>query len=78
MKLEPEDLERLITWMDTYAQCLGSFSPDQERRLLDLRKRHTGLLIEREGRRTAAGDALSAGPAALPRGQWHPAVFPRE
>ena len=50
VKLTEADLERLITWMDTYAQRLGSFSAEQERQLLALRKRSTALLIERNGK----------------------------
>ena len=48
VKLDAESMERLITWMDTYAQRLGSFSDEQERELSDLRRRHKGLLIERK------------------------------
>ncbi|MDP7248790.1 MAG: hypothetical protein QGF00_04240, partial [Planctomycetota bacterium] len=48
VKLSAADLERLIIWMDTSAQKLGSFSEDQERRLIALRQRVAGLLIERE------------------------------
>ena len=48
VKLTAADLERLIVWMDTYAQRLGSFSDDQEKRLLALRKCSAALLIERE------------------------------
>jgi catechol 2,3-dioxygenase-like lactoylglutathione lyase family enzyme len=47
LKLDAEGLERLLTWMDTYAQRLGSFSEEQERELLELRRRHADLLIER-------------------------------
>lgn len=53
VRLEGEDLERFVVWMDTYAQRLGSFSDDQERRLVELRKRHRDLLNEREPSRTA-------------------------
>lgn len=44
VRLSPEDLERLITWMDTYAQRLGSFSPEQEKELLSLRGRWATML----------------------------------
>ena len=50
VKLTKADLERLITWMDTYAQRLGSFSDKQEQQLLDLRKRTAALLIERNSK----------------------------
>ncbi len=69
VKLDPESLERLVTWMDTYAQRLGSFSSDQERRLLDLRKRCEALLIECERRRTAAFGRSGARTAGLSSGQ---------
>ncbi|HIQ21969.1 MAG TPA: hypothetical protein EYH34_12160 [Planctomycetes bacterium] len=39
VQLRRDDWERLITWMDTYAQKSGSFSPDQQQRLRQLRKR---------------------------------------
>ena len=47
VKLTGDDLERLITWMDTYAQRKGSFSDAQERVLTDLRRRSAPILIER-------------------------------
>ena len=45
--LSVEDRERLITWMDTYAQRQGHFSPEQERSLVALRERHAALLAKR-------------------------------
>jgi mono/diheme cytochrome c family protein len=45
--LEADDLERLVTWMDTYAQRQGAFSADQETRLTRLRDDYAGLLAER-------------------------------
>jgi hypothetical protein len=48
VELTDEEMERLIVWMDTYAQHKGSFSDDQERVLLDLRRRSAALLIERD------------------------------
>jgi mono/diheme cytochrome c family protein len=47
VKLDAEARERLIVWMDTYAQKLGAFSPDQERQLQELRRACAGLLAER-------------------------------
>jgi mono/diheme cytochrome c family protein len=38
--------ERFAVWMDTYAQRLGSFSTDQERRLEDLRRACADLLTD--------------------------------
>jgi hypothetical protein len=45
--LDNHSLMRLIVWMDGYAQKLGSFSADQERRLLALRRDCADLLIDR-------------------------------
>ena len=47
VKLDPDSLDRLVVWMDTYAQKLGAFSPDQERRLEELRRACAPLLVER-------------------------------
>jgi hypothetical protein len=44
VRLGAEDLAQLITWMDTYAQLRGSFSDEQERRLLALREAWADLL----------------------------------
>jgi len=46
--LTAEYRERLIVWMDTYAQYKGSFSDDQELVLVNLRRRWAALLIERK------------------------------
>jgi hypothetical protein len=48
LELDESDWERLVVWMDTYAQRLGSFSPEQERDLERLRAASQALLIERE------------------------------
>jgi hypothetical protein len=56
LKLDAESLERLIIWMDIYVQRLGSFSPEQEQRLLELRKRSANLLIERPPTAPAADE----------------------
>ena len=47
VKLDQDATERLTVWMDLYAQDLGSFSEDQEKRLVDLRKRSSTILAER-------------------------------
>ena len=47
VKLAPGDFERLITWMDTYGQRQGHFSPAQERELEELRQRVAALLAAR-------------------------------
>jgi hypothetical protein len=44
--LDDNSLKRLIVWMDGYAQKLGSFSIDQEQRLLDLRRDYADLLVD--------------------------------
>jgi hypothetical protein len=47
VQLDAEDRERLLTWLDTYAQRQGHFSDDQERELAELRRASAGLLTER-------------------------------
>ncbi len=44
VKLPPADLERLIVWMDTYAQRLGTFDERQEQHLVELRELWRDLL----------------------------------
>jgi hypothetical protein len=44
VKLDPDSRERLLTWMDTYAQCRGSFSESQEQELKKLRQTWSDLL----------------------------------
>ena len=39
VSLTPDEWDRLITWMDTYGQRLGSFGNDQEERLRELRRK---------------------------------------
>ena len=46
VKLDARARERFTVWMDTYAQRLGSFSADQERRLEDLRRACADLLTD--------------------------------
>jgi Hydrazine synthase alpha subunit middle domain len=46
VKLDADSLDRLATWMDTYAQRLGSFSEQQERELLAFRRTLSPLLSE--------------------------------
>jgi hypothetical protein len=38
VELNADDLERLITWLDTYGQRLGAFSETQEKELIALRE----------------------------------------
>jgi hypothetical protein len=49
VKLTPEDRQRLVTWMDTYGQRLGSFDREQEERLRKLRQTAASLLAEQSG-----------------------------
>jgi hypothetical protein len=46
VKLDTDSLARLATWMDTYAQRLGSFSEQQERELMAFRRDLSPLLAE--------------------------------
>jgi len=42
--LDPDSLDRLATWMDTYAHRQGHFSPAQEEQLRQLRQKLAGML----------------------------------
>ncbi len=44
--LDADSFSRLVTWMDVYAQRLGSFSADQERQLYALRRKLSPILAE--------------------------------
>jgi len=46
VQLRPDDRQRLLTWMDTYGQRLGSYDKAQERQLLELRRRLASMLAE--------------------------------
>ena len=46
VQLAPDSFNRLVTWMDTYAQRLGSFSDAQEEQLRRLRQEMAPLLAE--------------------------------
>lgn len=46
VKLDRGSIERLVTWMDTYAQRIGAFSPEQEQELERLRGKWMDLLDE--------------------------------
>jgi hypothetical protein len=52
--LDAESRERLLTWMDAYAQRLGHFSDEQERQLIELRRACANLLLQRPRATTAA------------------------
>ena len=47
LALAEEDWERLVTWIDTYAQRLGSFSPEQELTLEEMRRHSAAILAAR-------------------------------
>ncbi|MCH5372331.1 MAG: hypothetical protein JJ992_00015, partial [Planctomycetes bacterium] len=55
VRLQRDDWNRLFTWMDTYGQRLGSFGPDQEEQLRNLRLRLSQLLSEQRAEQTAPG-----------------------
>ena len=44
--LDNESFERLVTWIDTYAQRQGAFSERQEQELLEFRKEITAMLTD--------------------------------
>jgi hypothetical protein len=52
--LDTDARERLLTWLDTYAQRFGHFSDEQEQELIELRRASAGLLIEPSAKETAA------------------------
>ena len=45
VELDAGDLDRLITWMDTYANRQGHFSEEQEQKLRQLRLDWAGMLV---------------------------------
>lgn len=46
LRLDRAAYDRLVTWMDVYAQKLGSFSPEQEAALIEFRHKTAGLFVE--------------------------------
>jgi len=42
--LDSDSFNRIVTWLDTYGQRVGSFSEEQERQLVALREQHKDLL----------------------------------
>ena len=46
VKLDRDGLDRLVTWMDVYAQVRGHYSDRQEEELRELRRRLAGMLAE--------------------------------
>ena len=44
--LSGDDRQRLLTWMDTYGQRLGSYDKGQEQRLRELRQRLAAMLTK--------------------------------
>jgi hypothetical protein len=47
LQLSPEDKYRFAVWMDTYAHILGSFSPEQEKELIEFRQKFSHLFDEK-------------------------------
>jgi hypothetical protein len=54
VQLDADSRERLLTWMDTYAQRVGHFSDEQELELIRFRQLCAPILIERTPKTTAA------------------------
>jgi len=46
VRLDPDSLDRLATWMDTYAHRQGHFSPQQEEELRQFQQRLANMLAE--------------------------------
>ena len=46
VRLDDQSFDRLATWLDVYAQRLGSFSEQQEQELRELRQRLRSMLVE--------------------------------
>ena len=46
VRLSGEEMDRLITWMDTYGQLRGSFSKEQEGQLVRLRRQMASIMAE--------------------------------
>ena len=44
VRITRDDRERLVTWMDTYAQRKGSFSVEQDERLQELKRAMAAML----------------------------------
>lgn len=53
VKLSADDWDRLITWIDTYGQRRGAFSPSQENDPRELRRRMASMLDELPRQRAA-------------------------
>ena len=72
VELSQDDWNRLYTWMDTYGQRQGSFSPEQEERLRQLRQLTDSLV--------GAVHVHSAACAKALPGQWfqEPVIGARE
>jgi len=50
VKLDGDGLNRVVTWMDTYAQRTGHFSDEQETQLAAFRRECAALLQEENNR----------------------------
>jgi len=46
VRIDPDSFNRLVTWMDVYAQRQGSFSERQEQNLRDFRREMAAMLGE--------------------------------
>lgn len=54
-RLDSESLERLVIWMDTYAQWAGSFSAEQENELIEFRRANASVFLERGWKQSSIG-----------------------
>lgn len=54
--LDADARERMLTWLDTYAQRLGHFSDEQEQELIELRRAFAFLLTDRRAAQAVALD----------------------
>ncbi|MBI4581764.1 MAG: discoidin domain-containing protein [Planctomycetes bacterium] len=57
VRLDPESFERLVTWMDLYAPIRGSFSEEQEERLLQMKEDWQGRLSLGDGDTAPDGES---------------------
>jgi hypothetical protein len=67
VKLDARARERFTVWMDTYAQRLGSFSADQERRLEELRRACADVLTDAVAPAHAAAEERPLRTASITR-----------
>jgi len=62
VRLDAESRERLVIWMDTYAQRMGHFSGEQESALIELRRANASILVDRSPKTTAVMPSSALNP----------------